>query len=580
LNFFTKRAKKEGIMLNTGRVDNYGLTFTRQLLSDYLPDLGLSRYIAYDKIKTLTKKAAAAPPGSEQRDALAGQILQALKESFRDVKAVLHDMEIDAQANERKIRDMPVDDLRADDQLLTATYIHLHRIDRYRALNVMGFAKAMEKFLKRVATGSLELQDKIRRADSIVSSSILTVPMYATATAKEWVAATHSVVHGTTLEASFDALDRAVAANPIFAHRILPMSLARHFRERSLSQQLQGTFAAKVLAGTSSTTIAKHICAMMRSSAKIKADVGRFANGEVSLKINEAVRADDVYVVQSMASSNYVGARADSKHAGSGGMSAAIVELMLALQAAMLASCARLTAVIPYMAYSKRTSEIAALAEMLEVMGCQRVITVDLFAEQVEGMFNIPVDNVSARDEFVQYLLMQYKACGKPLTNLVVVSPNADNVSRARGFADRIMKLGKLNAKTELVGVASALTRTDADQVDVAGNVKGAECIIVDNVLDEAMTVCRVAEELIKLGATSVKLFATHGLFSGNAVQLVSRAPFDEIVMTDSINRDDLLRDAALARKLRILPVAPLLAGVIDCVHSDINAVSELLERS
>merc|ERR1712093_121572 len=118
---------------------------------------------------------------------------------------------------------------------------------------------------------------------------------------------------------------------------------------------------------------------------------------------------------------------------------------------AALASCARLTAVIPYMAYSKRTNEIAALAEMIETMGCHRIITLDLFAEQVEGMFSIPVDNVSARDEFAAYLLGRFRATGNKMDKLVVVSPNADNVGRARSFADRL--------KTRQAGRRGAIRR-------------------------------------------------------------------------------------------------------------------------
>jgi ribose-phosphate pyrophosphokinase len=562
-------------MIQTGRVDD-GRTYTRQLLSDYLPDLGLQRYIAYDRIKEITKLAATAKD-NETRDKHATEYFRVLKDSFIEVKAVLHQLELEAQSKERHIKFLAVEDLREDDTLIIEAYCHLHRIERYRSLNVEGFAKVLEKFLRRVAVSSLDLQDKVRKADDIIASSILSVPIYASANAKEVLAATYSVVKATTLEKAFEVLDRSLEMNPLFTRRILPLSAAHHFRVRSKHQQLQGTFAAKIVAGSSNPKLAKLICSVMRSGAKVNASVGRFQNGEVSIKLEEAVRSDDVYVVQSMADAHSEG---DIESRNNSGTSAAIVELLLALQTATLASSARLTAVIPYMAYSKRTGEIAAIAEMLETMGCQRVITVDLFAEQVEGMFSIPVDNVSARDEFLHYLLNRHRATGKPLTNIVMVSPNADNVARARGFADRLMKVGRLDPKTEFVGVASAVRRIGSDAIDVAGNVAGCDCIIVDNVLDEAITTSLVAKKLREMGASTVRIFAPHGLFSGGGIDRVKEdGVFDEVVITDSISRENLVRDPVLATKLRILPVAPLLAGVIDCVHSDINAVSELLER-
>ncbi len=204
------------MLLKTNAQLKDGRTYRRRLLSEYLPDVGLSKYIDYPALKTAINKATKAPTPAD-RDAAATQFFAQLKQSFIKVKQVLHDLECRAGAMEKQIRNGCAEDLRSGSEtLLFETYALLTTIDRYRRLNVAGFAKAMEKFLTRVAISSLELQQRLFKADDIVSKSILSFPLFATGHAKEFVAATYSVTHSMTLEQSLNVLEHMINRNPNF----------------------------------------------------------------------------------------------------------------------------------------------------------------------------------------------------------------------------------------------------------------------------------------------------------------------------------------------------------------------------
>jgi ribose-phosphate pyrophosphokinase len=557
-------------MFKTGATGNDGKSFGRTLLSQYHPGLGIDKYVAYDELRQATHATVAALKAGNAAAAaeMEARYFAVLKRSVVSVAAVVREAEAEAQRGLTALKAQPEDAIRAaGNAALGALYLRLHHLCKFREVNLAGFRKALEKMMKRAARDSLALQRKLHQADKIIAQSTICVSELDVGQAMDYVTSTYAVVNAMTFEESLGAMKICVAQDANNTERIMPMSGAIFFQKKFLHRQTQGSYSARIFSGTANTNLSKRITAVMRTDAMLDVDVGRFANGEVSVKIQEAVRGDDVFVVQSM-------------HARGGSLSSHIVELLLMLQATVMASAARVTAVIPYMAYTTKTTEITALAEMVGLMGCQRVITLDLYSEQVEGLFgNIPVDNISSKLEFLSYITKSLRAVDHPFDNIVIVAGDSDVVGRARSFADGLMRFAKLDKATQFVGVATAVKRVASTTIDVIGSIKGKLCIILNQQIDEADKMSAVAQKLHELGAKSIKIAAVHGVFSGVAVERLAAAPVDEIMVTDSINQDRLLLNAALATKLRIIPVAPLLAEAIERIHTNANTVSTLLEK-
>jgi ribose-phosphate pyrophosphokinase len=271
-----------------------------------------------------------------------------------------------------------------------------------------------------------------------------------------------------------------------------------------------------------------------------KATVGRFSDGEVMVEILENVRGKDVFVLQSTCAPTN-----DN-----------LMELMVMVDALKRASAGRITAALPYFGYARqdrrvRSSRVAisakVVANMLEVAGVDRVLTMDLHADQIQGFFDIPVDNIYAAP------VLLADVAEKELSECIVVSPDVGGVVRARALAKRL--------DTDLAIIDKRRPKANVSEVmNIIGEVRGRTCVIMDDMVDTAGTLTRAADALKEQGATGVIAYCTHAVLSGNAVERVAQSSLDELVVTDSIP----LSDAGLAcGKIRVLSCAQLLAETI-----------------
>lgn len=269
-----------------------------------------------------------------------------------------------------------------------------------------------------------------------------------------------------------------------------------------------------------------------------KAIVGRFSDGEIMVDIEENVRGRDVYLIQSIcAPSN------DN-----------LMELLVLADAVHRASASRITAVIPYMGYARqdrrtRSARVPITAKMVANMivasGVHRVLTVDLHADQIQGFFDVPLDNVYASPVLMGDIWKH------EYPNLVVVSPDVGGVVRARALAKRL-------DDTELAIIDKRRPKANESEVmNIIGEVEGRTCVIIDDLVDTAGTLCSAANALKDHGATKVVSYCTHAVLSGNAVKNIESSRLDELVVTDTI---PLRSDAATCEKIRQLSVATMLA--------------------
>ncbi|MGC8867304.1 MAG: ribose-phosphate diphosphokinase [Elusimicrobiales bacterium] len=306
----------------------------------------------------------------------------------------------------------------------------------------------------------------------------------------------------------------------------------------------------KIFCGNSNPTLAAKIAnAMGVPLGKIR--VGRFADGEIDVHILENVRGSDCYIVQSTSCP----------------VNENLVELLVMIDAFKRASAGRIIAVIPYFGYARadRKAEprvpISAklVANLLTVAGADRIITVDLHAPQIQGFFDIPVDNLYARPVFLEYI----KAMD--LSNTVVVSPDVGSVDRSKSFAKRL----DLN----LVIVDKRRPRANIAEVyNIIGDVKDKNCLIFDDMIDTAGTITSVAKAIKEAGALKIIAFATHGVLSKDAFKRIDDSPIEEVVLTDTI-----LVDENKSSKIKVITVSRLLAEAIRRNHLK-QSVSELFD--
>jgi ribose-phosphate pyrophosphokinase len=296
----------------------------------------------------------------------------------------------------------------------------------------------------------------------------------------------------------------------------------------------------KLLTGNSNQNLAKEVSEYLNIPLS-DAIVSRFSDGEVRVQINESMRGEDVFVIQSLCPP----------------INENIMELLLILDAIKRASAGRITAVIPYYAYARQDRKdkprvpISArlLADLITVAGAQRVVVVDLHSPQIQGFFNIPVDNLHALGVLYDYL--KDKVDGET----VVVSPDAGGVERARLLANKIgCPIAIIYKRRPEPNVAEVL--------DLIGDVKGKRAIIVDDIIDTAGTVCAASELLLSKGAIRVDVVATHGLLSGPAVERLRKSPIEEVVITNTIPTEH-----NNLKKLRVVSVAPLIGEAIRRIH-------------
>ncbi len=308
----------------------------------------------------------------------------------------------------------------------------------------------------------------------------------------------------------------------------------------------------KIMTGNSNRALAEAICAYLNLPLT-RASVRRFADMEVFVEIQENVRGEDVFVIQSTsypANDN-------------------LMELLVSLDALKRGSARRITAVIPYYGYARqdrksgpRTPISAKLvANLITIAGADRVLTLDLHAGQIQGFFDIPTDNLFAAPVFVKDIQARYT----DHSTLTIVSPDVGGVVRARGIAQRLdAELAIIDKRRERAGVSEVM--------NIIGDVAGRQCILVDDIVDSAGTLCNAAEALSKAGAVSVAAYVTHGVLSGGAVARVGASPLDMLVTTDSILATEAVR---ISPNVRQLTIAPLIAEAIRRVSEE-QSVSSL----
>jgi len=309
----------------------------------------------------------------------------------------------------------------------------------------------------------------------------------------------------------------------------------------------------KILACNSNRPLAEAVAT--RLGLKVTAaNIRRFSDMEVFVEILENVRGEDVFVVQS---TSYPA-------------NDTLMELLITLDALRRSSARRVTAVIPYFGYARqdrksgsRTPISAKLvANLITTAGANRVVTLDLHSGQIQGFFDIPLDNLFAAPVFTNDIEARLNG-EKPM----IVSPDVGGVVRARYVAKRLdADLAIIDKRREKAGVSEVM--------NIIGDVAGRKCILVDDIVDSAGTLCNAAVALMKAGATSVSAYVTHGVLSGGAVARVTASPLESLVTTDSIQATEAVK---LARNIRQISIAPLMAEAILRISEE-RSVSSLFD--
>jgi ribose-phosphate pyrophosphokinase len=317
----------------------------------------------------------------------------------------------------------------------------------------------------------------------------------------------------------------------------------------------------KLISGNANMALGKSIARRMSmhrgmSVNLVDARVERFNDQEIFVEVFENVRGEDMYIIQST-----------SNPANDN-----LMELLIMTDALRRSSAARITAVIPYFGYARQDRRAKArtpisaklVANLITEAGVDRVLTLDLHAAQIQGFFDIPVDNLYASPVFA--LDIEHHFAGK-MADLMVVSPDVGGVARARELAKRInAPLAIVDKRREKAGEVAEMT--------VIGNVAGKTCIIVDDICDTAGTLCKAAEVLMENGAVEVHSYITHGVLSGPAVERVSKSVMKSLVITDSIEPTDAVK---ACKNIRIVPTAPMFAQAILNIWNG-TSVSSLFE--
>lgn len=319
--------------------------------------------------------------------------------------------------------------------------------------------------------------------------------------------------------------------------------------------------APKLISGNANTPLGRAIAQRMSVHRGmpinlVDARVERFNDQEIFVEVFENVRGEDMYVIQPT-----------SNPANDN-----LMELLIMTDTLRRSSASRITAVIPYFGYARQDRRAKArtpisaklVANLIETAGIDRVLTLDLHAAQIQGFFDIPVDNLYASPVFALDIAHNFRG---QMEDIMVVSPDVGGVARARELAKRInAPLAIVDKRREKAGEVAAMT--------VIGDVKGRKCIIVDDICDTAGTLCKAAETLMEAGATEVHSYITHGVLSGPAVDRVERSVMKSLVITDSIAQPERVN---ATRNIRIVPTAPVFAQAILNIWGGMS-VSSLFE--
>jgi len=307
----------------------------------------------------------------------------------------------------------------------------------------------------------------------------------------------------------------------------------------------------KILSGTSNPRLSKEISKKLKLKL-INTNIKRFADGEIYIEINENIRGNSVFVIQST-----------STPANDN-----IMELLLCIDALRRSSAKNITAVIPYFGYARQDRKVAprtsisakVVSNLITNAGANRIVTVDLHAGQIQGFFDIPVDNLFTTPLFAKYIKKKFKN-----KNLVCVSPDVGGVQRTRGLATKI--------KADLAIIHKRRPAPGKSQVmNIIGEVKGKNCIIVDDIIDSGGTIVNAVEALKKAGAIDVYVFITHAVLSGDAAKKIQKSKIKKLIITDTIDNSLKIKNNS---KIEVISIAALMSEAINRI-SNSTSVSDL----
>ena len=320
-------------------------------------------------------------------------------------------------------------------------------------------------------------------------------------------------------------------------------------RRRYLVDQDKDFVWLRIFTGNSNTELVQKITEQLRTPLG-KSEVRTFSDGEINVEIDESVRGMDVFVVQSICDP----------------VNNNLMELLILIDALKRASAERITAVLPYYGYARQDRKVVPrapisaklVADLITAAGASRILTVDLHAGQIQGFFNIPVDHLFAAPVLLEYLRHLED-------DMVIVSPDAGGVERARAYAKRLnTSLAIIDKRRDTPNVAQVM--------NIIGDVSGRTAILIDDMVDTGGSLAHAAYALVEKGAKRVYACCTHPVLSGQAVKVLSEAPIEEIIVTDTI---PLSEEAKRGPKIRVLSLAGILADAIRRIHED-DSVSSL----
>jgi ribose-phosphate pyrophosphokinase len=308
----------------------------------------------------------------------------------------------------------------------------------------------------------------------------------------------------------------------------------------------------RILTGNANPELAQNICNHLNLPLG-QALVTTFSDGEIRVEIGENVRGRDIFLIQSTCP--------PANHN--------LMELLIMIDAVKRASARRITAVIPYFGYARQDRKVAPrvpisaklVADLISTAGAHRILTMDLHVGQIQGFFNIPVDNLYASPIMIPYIRENFR------NDLAIVSPDAGGVARARAYAKRLeATLGLIDKRRDAPGKAKAM--------HLIGEVLGKEVVILDDIIDTGGTLSQAADAIMQRGAREVNACCTHAVLSGPAVQRLQDSPMNRLVVTDTI---PLSPEARACSKIVQLPVSHLLARAIESIHHE-DSISSLFE--